>query len=116
MEKKQGKRQVYDNSFKVAVAREHLTSNLGYGALAKKYAIPQSTVQDFVKWYRKNSLTNTLPTDNPVELGGIKGSSPLELEQKLKEANLKITALEMFIENASKEMGYDLGKKYGTKQ
>ena len=34
----------------------------------------------------------------------------------LKEANLKVTALEMLIENASKELGVDLIKKFGTKQ
>ena len=34
----------------------------------------------------------------------------------LKEANLKIAALEMLIENAGKELGVDLVKKLGTKQ
>ena len=39
-----------------------------------------------------------------------------ELEEKLKAANLKITALEIMIEKANKELDIDIVKKSGTKQ
>jgi hypothetical protein len=39
-----------------------------------------------------------------------------ETDKALKEAHLKIAALEMLIENAGKELGVDLVKKPGTKQ
>jgi hypothetical protein len=38
------------------------------------------------------------------------------VNRELTEANLKITALQMLIENASEELGVDLVKKFGTKQ
>ena len=39
-----------------------------------------------------------------------------DLEEKLKAANLKITALEIMIEKANKELDIDIVKKSGTKQ
>ena len=43
----------YDPAFKIRVAREYLTSSLGYGGIAKKYEISRPTIVYFVKWYRK---------------------------------------------------------------
>ena len=112
--KKAGGPQVYDSALKIAVAREYLTSHLGYSKVGKKYGISADTVKYIVKWYRKNSLTleaSAQPAeDSHTDL------SPLELARQLKEANLKITALEMLYENASKEAGFDILKKLGAKQ
>ena len=110
--KKQGNTPLYEASFKVALAREYLIGNLGYGGLAKKYNIPSSTVADFIKWYRKRSpdiATDTSPL--PVTTQEDKS-----LEKQLKEANLKIAGLEMLIEIAGKELGVDIVKKLGAKQ
>lgn len=96
----------YATPLKIAVAREYLTSELGYKGLGIKYGIPTSSVCDFVKWYREKYGDGTEGT--PGAEGVDKG--PMD------EANLKITALEMLIANASKELGIDLVKKFGTKQ
>lgn len=99
----------YGNELKIAIAREYYSSDLGYGSLGKKYNIPTGTVQDFVEWYRKkypDGVVEETPPDQTTRSGN----------KELEEANLKITALQMLIENASKELGVDLVKKFGTKQ
>ena len=110
--KKQRNTPLYETSFKVAIAREYLTSNLGYRGLGKKYNIPPTTVADFIKWYRKRSpdvVTDTSPSP-------ITTQEDKSLEKQLKEANLKIAGLEMLIEIAGKELGVDIVKKLGAKQ
>jgi transposase-like protein len=104
----------YPPDLKIAIAREYLSSNLGYGALGAKYGYPVRTVLHFVKWYRKHY---------PDDLGLIAPSVPVAntvedkaASKQLAEANLKIAALEMLIQNASKELGVDLVKKHGTKR
>ena len=110
--KQRGGSETYLPSFKIAIAREYLTTSLGFTKLAKKYNLPsEATPRYFLKWY-----TNKYP-DGIVELPAEDKSSEVSKEcNDLKEANLKITALEMLIENASKELGVDLVKKFGTKQ
>jgi transposase-like protein len=106
--KQQGRQDIYDPAFKIAIAREYLTTSLGYTKLAKKYNLPgEATARHFLRWYRRkypDGIVELKKTEVPVE------------DKELKEANLKITALEMLIENASKELGVDLVKKFGTKQ
>ncbi len=113
---KQGNPPLYDNSLKIAVAREYLTTNLGYGALAKKYGLPgRDAVKWFVKWYkRQDAGTASSPPDKPVNTAG--EATEKQLSKELKEAHLKIAALEMLIQNAQKELGVDIIKKPGTKQ
>jgi transposase-like protein len=106
---KQGREPIYDSAFKIAIAREYLTSDLGYGKLAKKYGLKLGSVRFFVRWYRANN--EGLELSNKVE-----ESVKPQQEGGLQQANLKITALELLIENASKELGVDLVKKFGTKQ
>jgi transposase-like protein len=43
----------YAPQLKVAIAREYLTSDLGYTRLSVKYNIPHTSVINFVKWYRQ---------------------------------------------------------------
>ncbi len=43
----------YDPQLKLTIAREYLTTDLGYGSLSKKYNIPNSSIYDIVKWYKK---------------------------------------------------------------
>ena len=100
---------IYENSFKIAVAREYLTSDLGAGTLGAKYGLPKDTVKYFVKWYKAK-----YPQGIVSEETGTPQQS--DTDKALKEANLKIAALEMLIENAGKELGIDLVKKLGTKQ
>lgn len=118
---KQGRPIIYESHFKIALAREYLTSNLGYKALAKKYGIEEHyTVRHFVKWYRKH-----YPQEAPEQLQGedkpateavvTQSDNNKQLSRELRDANLKIAGLEMLIENAQKELGVDIVKKSGTK-
>jgi transposase-like protein len=109
---KQGVPSKYPPDLKIAIAREYLSSDLGYGALGIKYGYPTTTVIHFVKWYRDHY---------PDDLIAVTPSSADSKEDKavskqLAEANLKIAALEMLIQNAGKELGVDLVKKLGTKR
>lgn len=107
--KKQGKPIIYDNNLKIAIAREYLTSDLGFGKLGAKYDLPLNTVRHFVRWYKAKYPDGIVPEQTSVPIQS-------NTDKALKEANLKITALEMLIENAGKELGVDLVKKFGTKQ
>lgn len=111
--KKQRRPDIYDPNLKIAVAREYLTSDLGYGRLASKYNISSvATVVHFVKWYRNKYPQGVI--EHPVVADN---SEKITIDvNELKDANLKIAALEMLIQNAGKELGVDLVKKFGTKQ
>lgn len=110
--KKQGRPDKYEQGFKLAIVKEYLTSNLGYGALAKKYGLPNAdTVRTFVRWYKKRYGSDFIDTP-AIE----SGDQQQHTAEDLKEAHLKVTALELLIKNASKELGVDLVKKFGTKQ
>lgn len=115
--KKQGRTPVYDNSLKIAIAREYLTGNLGYGALAEKHGIASlATVRHFVKWYKTHYPETLHNSDASFNKVNITSSEDSDITQQLKEANLKLAALEMLIEIAQKELGIDIIKKPGTKQ
>ena len=107
--KKQGKPIIYDNSLKIAIAREYLTSDLGFGRLGAKYGLTVNTIRHFVRWYKSKYPDGMIPEQTSVP-------AQINTDKALKEANLKIAALEMLIENAGKELGVDLVKKFGTKQ
>ncbi len=111
--KQRGREDVYAPSLKIAIAREYLTSSLGFVKLAKKYDLPgEATVRHFLRWYRQK-----YPDGQTEETPGLtQTEAPPAGHKELSEANLKITALEMLIENAGKELGVDLVKKFGTKQ
>lgn len=112
--KKQGREPVYDSNLKIAVAREYLTGNLGYGSLTKKYGLFSiGTTRHFVRWYKKH-YPDGVTTPPVVTQPGVNNETLLS--KQLKEANLKIAGLEMLIETARKELGIDIAKKHGTKQ
>ena len=106
---KKGMAPIYENSLKIAVAREYLTSELGAGALGVKYGLSKDSVKWFVKWYKDKYPEGIVREESIIP-------KETDAAKALKEANLKIAALEMLIENAGKELGIDLVKKLGTKQ
>lgn len=113
---KQGRAPIYDNAFKIVIAREYLTGNLGYGMLAKKYGLALTTVRGFVTWYKRN-YTQDLQLIAKVEEPVVSDDPDnKQILKQLKDANLKVTGLEMLIETAQKELGIDIVKKPGTKQ
>jgi len=114
----EGRPVVYENNFKIMVAREYLSSKLGYGKLAKKHNLPTAdTVRHFVKWYKAN-----YPDGQQPNLSNVAGQDPAisteveELRKQLQLANLKVAGWELLMENARKELGIDIVKKFGTKQ
>jgi transposase-like protein len=106
---KEGRAPLYDSVLKIAIAREYLQSKLGYGKLAHKHGLSMGTVRHFVRWYRARQ------EQLDISSRALEQTKPME-QKELQQANLKITALELLIENASKELGMDLIKKFGTKQ
>ncbi len=95
----------YSPQLKIAIAQEYLNSDLGYKTLGDKHNIPATSVHDIVAWYKKR-YPNGVVDDVDLSV------KPAMID----DANLKIIALELLIENASKELGIDLVKKFGTKQ
>jgi transposase-like protein len=112
--KKKGRDPIYPDSLKVAIAREYFTSNLGAMRLAQKHNLSTDTVNHFIKWYKKHYPQGEVVVESAAQPGQDRGAA--DLAKQLKEANLKIAALEMLIATAQKELGIDIVKKPGTKQ
>ena len=74
---------------------------------------PAGTVPSIIKWYKKKYGDSVQCTLAAV---AVEQPTSARCGKELKEASLKITALEMLIENAGKELGVDLVKKFRTKQ
>ena len=104
----------YEESLKIAIARDYLTGTLSYSQIAKKYNLPSGdTARYFVSWYKVWAAKNET---EPELLPPVQQSYEKDLEKQLREANIRITALEMMIKNAEQELGIDIVKKSGTKQ
>jgi transposase-like protein len=109
-----GKASVFEESLKIAIARDYLTGQLSYSQVAKKYNLPGGdTARYFVSWYKLWAAKNEAESEL---LPPVQQSYEKDLEKQLKEANIRITALEMMIKNAEQELGIDIVKKSGTKQ
>lgn len=120
---KAGGKPLYDESLKIAVARDYLTGNLSYSQIAEKYEIAggRQAVRWFVKWYQENyhselSKTNNSPPSGSEVVKNEQTPDFRELEKQLSDANLKIAALEIMIQIAEKDLGIEIRKKPGTKQ
>ena len=111
--KSKGRVPLFEDSFKIAIAREYISGNYSASQVAKKYNLNADNVFYFVKWYNRHHPDPDLAESLPTELTP---SSICKVEQELAMAKLKITALEMLIRNAERELGVDLVKKHGTKQ
>jgi transposase-like protein len=102
----------YDPALKIAIAREYLTTDQGYDTLAKKYNIAEGTLPSFIRWYQQRYPQGTATQQQDGTAATISQGD----QQDVQQAQLKIEALELLIENAGKELGVDLVKKFGTKQ
>lgn len=107
----------YESSFKIAVAREYLEGNLSQSQLGRKHGLKSGeVVRYFVNWYKKNIAEIQSDILVAQELPSLASSSPdRELQEELRLARLKITALEMMITIAEQELAIDIRKKSGTK-
>ena len=114
---KSGSVPVFDESFKIMVAREYLSGQLSYSQLARKYSLSgEHTPRYFVRWYRQWQQKRELPVQEDLLLTDRPDGEKQQLEKQLSEANLKITALELLIRRAEEDLGIDIGKKSGTKR
>jgi len=114
---KSGSQPVFDESFKIMVAREYLTGQLSYSQLARRYNLSgEHTPRYFVRWYQQWLQEHDLSSQQDVPLAVTPDKEKQPLEKQLFEANLKTTALELLIRTAEETLGIDIGKKAGTKQ
>jgi transposase-like protein len=111
---KGGRLTIYDDSFKISVAREYLTGEYSMLQVARKYGLAESTMYHFMRWYKKHSVV-LKEEPQSSSLSDDSSKTALELAKELAYAKLKITALELLISNAEREMGVDIVKKPGTK-
>lgn len=116
--KKGGRKSTYDESLKIAAARDYLTSNLSHQQIAEKYNVTggRETVRGFVKWYQKQFHFQLSEANSPPSTEQEQPKTVEDLEKKLSQANLKIAALEMMIKIAEKDLGIEIRKKPGTKR
>jgi transposase-like protein len=114
---KSGSQPVFDENFKIMVAREYLTGQLSYSQLARKYNLSgEHTPRYFVRWYQQWLQEHDLSGQQDIPLAVTSDEEKQPLEKQLFEANLKITALELLIRTAEEALGIDIGKKSGTKR
>lgn len=117
-----GRIPVYDEAFKNTVILELLSGKLSMSEAKARYGIKgdgtlyrwlqqYQTIDDSVKLQPMQSDNNNQPPLPSVSLPIQK-----ELEEALRMANLKITALETMIDIAESELNIDIRKKSATKQ
>lgn len=107
---------VFEENFKILVAREYLTGQLSHSQLAHKYGLSgEHTSRYFVKWYYKWLETHNLKRPENSSGNDEVEQEKRQLAQQLFNANLKITALEMAIQVAEETLGIDIKKKSGIK-
>lgn len=117
---KRGTVPIYEESLKIAVARDYLTGNLSYSQVAEKYNLPNGdVVRYFVRWYQENHQLQLSQAANLVPVSSEQSPDSQQQtnsDKELSEARLKIAALEIMIQIAEQELGIDIRKKSGTKQ
>jgi transposase len=117
---KSGPKSRYDVAFMRAVALEYQGCELSVNQLAQKYGLSHSLTW---KWITRFSLqlsgqSLTIPPMTPEEqrsLEALKKQNE-QLLQRLELAHLKITGLELMIDEAEQMLKVDIRKKPGTKQ
>lgn len=117
---------MFEHSFKSGICLEVLTGKLSYAEARRTYGIKgQGTIRRWVKQYQEQSnlpfmdQTNQNPQDTKVETSSANEDlqkKARELDEALKMAKLKITALETMIDIAETELNIEIRKKSGTKQ
>src|SRR3954469_3836059 len=82
----------YDPALKIAIAREYLSTDQGYGTLAKKYNIAEGTLPSFIRWYEQRypnggAAAQQQPDAIPAMIS--------QDQQDFQQAQLRIEALEL---------------------
>jgi len=114
--RRKGKKSRYSETFQRQVSLIILQENLTLREGAERFGIPAQTLSRWtLRYYNDLEITNvatSMGTSSPA-----KKTEELGLyEDKLKEAQLKITALETMIMLAEAEYKIAIRKNFGTKQ
>jgi transposase-like protein len=109
---KGGRLTIYDDSFKLLVANDYYSGDLSMLQVARKHGIEEKTMYYFIRWYKAHQLQ--VPEEPQSSSENLQSTHALTRE--LAAAKLKITALELLLSNAEREMGVDIIKKPGTKR
>jgi transposase len=121
---KPGGKHRYEFSLKRKVCEELLGGSITIRELARKYNIPGAgTIMRWVNWYQQEQAELTkLPSmsTEPIksETDSLPSNSSEEyrkLQEELKLAKLKVTALETMIDIAEDQFNIEIRKKPGTK-
>ena len=106
-----GRKSHYSESFRKQLALTVLQENLTLDAASQRFGIPNQTISRWV-------LRHIDEIEQTNVIGTMTNSAPgnLEYESKLRNAQLKITALETMIELAEKTYKIAIRKNSGTKQ
>jgi len=109
---KGGRLTIYDDSFKLLVANDYYSGDLSMPQVARKHGLSEGTMYYFIKWYKAHQLQLT----EAPKISSANLQNTQALSRELAAAKLKITALELLLSNAEREMGVDIVKKSGTKR
>lgn len=97
-----------------AIAREIVSGKLSIEEVQLKYSVDcRDTVTKWVREYKRDhdSLIGSLPPESvPAEMESLPGTA-----SALKLSELKVRALEVMLDIASKEFKVDIRKKFGAK-
>jgi transposase-like protein len=109
---KGGRVAIYDESLKIAVCCDYHSGRLSVSQVGKKHGLDEGTVYHFLRWYKKHQGR----LEGLASASISKDQDVVGLSKELAYAQLRITALELLLKNAEKEMGVDILKKHGTKR
>lgn len=116
----------YPEELKRKIAKSYLAGEASYAVLAEENGLKSKhVVKEFVKWYRKKLLKESLipPKLQDDQQIAASSSDKLDLETQLKAlqkqltlSELKVEALETMIDLAEEELKIPIRKKSGSKQ
>jgi transposase-like protein len=117
---KRGRQFECDLSFMHLVVREYLMGKFSMLQIAQKHNITRNRLLGWVKRFSADlsEEITTIPilTEKESQDQQLLKKQNEELAQKLAQAQMKITGLELMIDIAEEQLNIDIRKKSGTKQ
>ena len=122
LKNKPGRQTKHDMAFMRQVVQHYKTTDLSTKEVGRLYGVPANQVTRWSQKYFSDLDCDHLiipdtkmNPDEQKEINALKKQNEALL-QKLEQANLKVTSLEMLIDIAEEDFQFDIRKKYGTKQ
>lgn len=121
---KAGPKPKYELSFKRKLCEELLSGTISLRGIVRKYNLRSvGTVSGWIKWYQQEQIElinlqsmSTQPSQSETNDSSSKSSEEYrKLQEELKLAKLKVTALETMIDIAEDQFNIEIRKKPGTK-